>query len=156
MIVVKQSTSEVNTLASIKSLSHLKTSLLRCPLLSKRDHVHAEKQTVRDFSRVTRIQQQHGTNLVIKETIRKSLNVLVFGSGLCTKCSYQQKQTCFCWEEKLTQWSITATCNTVEGFWGTIGGSNLFQQCEGKAAPSLANIWPERTSHLCAFPSSHN
>lgn len=100
----------------------------------------------------TKIQQQHRTNLVISETIRKSLNMLVFSSGLCTKCSYQQKQTCFCWEEKLTQWSITATRNTVQGFWVTIGGSNLFQQREGKAAPSLANLWLERASHLCTFP----
>ncbi len=66
-----------------------------------RYYVNAGKQTVRDFSWVTKIQQQHRTNLVISETIRKSLNVLVFGSGLCTKCSYQQKQTCFCREESL-------------------------------------------------------
>lgn len=54
--------------------------------------------------------------------------------------------------KKLTQWSITATRNTVQGFWVTIRGSNLFQQREGKAAPSLANLWLERASHLCTFP----
>lgn len=114
-----------------------------------------EKKTTGDFPRVTKI-KQHRTNLVVSETIRKLLNMLVFGPWLCTKCSYQQKQTCFCWEEKFTQWGITATRNTVQAFWGTIGGSNLFQQSEGKAAPSLANLWPERTSHLSALLSSHN
>lgn len=80
-------------------------------------HVSYIKKTVRVFSWVTKTQQQHGKNLVISETIRKSLNVLVFVPGLCTKCSYQQKQTRFCWEETLTQWSITATqyCTSILG-----------------------------------------
>lgn len=37
------------------------------------------------------------------KTILKSLDVLVLSPGCCTKCSYQQQQTCFCSEEKLTQ-----------------------------------------------------
>lgn len=60
--------------------------------------------------------------------------------------------------KKLTQWSITTTRNSVQAFWGTIRGSDLFffQQCAGKTASSLANFWLERASQLCFLLSSHN
>lgn len=72
-----------------------------CRWLYKRFYVHVENNNrLFFFSWATKIQQHYRINLVISDTIRKLRNVLVFGPGLCTKCSYQQKQTCFCWEEK--------------------------------------------------------
>lgn len=79
-------------------------------------------------------------------------------SALSTKCSYQQKQTCFCWEEKSLHNEVSQPHAIVYKHSGAPSGGPtfFFQQRAGKTASSLANFWLERASQLCFLLSSHN
>lgn len=78
----------------------------------------------------------------------------VFGSGLRTKCPQQPMQTCFCCEEKFTQWSIAAMqyCTRILGHHRGVQPFSNSVRGEGEAAPSLAELWPGDIQSFLRFP----
>lgn len=78
--------------------------------------------------------------------------------ALCTKCSYQQKQTCFSSEEKSLHNEVSQPHAIVYKHSGAPSGVRPFfpNSVQGKTALSLANFWLERASQLCFLLSPHN
>lgn len=90
-----------------------------------------------------------GTNLATDETTARARKMSVFGARLCTGQSVPSSQSKHVSAVRNSLHNeVSQPCNTVPAFWGTAGGSGPSQQRRGKAASSLAQDWPETSSHF--------